>query len=147
MNKSGHVIGYGFALGTLCFTISLLIALLLESVGLMGGLEDEPESVGVADFISMIVVAPVFETGIMFFAKYVLGFFLSGRILWGLIGVAMAGLHAAVYLPWGIIVLIPFLIYSRIMVSGELVGRDKFLKVCTAHTTNNLIVFLLLFYL
>jgi len=134
----------GAILGVFCFSISLLVACLLYLGGFLHSTDGDSESVDAAVFITMLIVAPLFETAFMFLALLILRMILSGWFLWGALGMLMAAFHAAVYLQWGIIVLLPFLIYAKIIASQDNPASRRFCEVCSAHFFHNLIVFILM---
>lgn len=128
-------------LGLLCFLISLSVGLLLDAAGMMNDVEEDP--VVVSEGVLLVLVAPIIETGLIFLIARVLRGLLSGRTLWGVIALLMAGFHALVHVAWGLIVLIPFLIYARIAVSSQQPASLRFWQACAPHVFSNLLAFVL----
>ena len=129
----------GILLGLMAIASAALVAGLLAIFGVLGTHPDAGRPIDWVDALTLLVIAPVTETALMW-----LGFLIASRLAkaptnWIALAVLMAGSHSLVMFNWGVVVLVPFLIYARVFAETTLSMKRRFNIVLVAHVTNNLV--------
>lgn len=138
---NSRVLVRGIYLGLVGLSLSAIAGFTLYVLGFLGASRDDSAGVGFDDFVSMIVISPLIETSMMAALICAVERFFSWRMLWVAVAILMAALHSLIYLPWGLIIIPQFLIYSKVLSDRERKMSEKFWVVFIAHLTNNALVF------
>ena len=139
-----RILKRGVIFGIVGLSLSAIVALILFYLGFLANDESENSRVGIAEFVSLIVISPILETGMMVLLLRIVKWLSDGQWVWGLVAIIMALLHSLLYPVWGLIVLAPFMIYAHLLSDVEESRADRFWTVFVAHLTSNSLVFALL---
>lgn len=135
MKKNSFIV-WGIGLGLLAFVAGAAVAKIFMLLGLIEAARDVGISFG-SQIFSALVLAPIFETLLMWICFKVLGRILSPGRAWILVGILMAGAHALHQMEWGLIVLIPFILYARVLNLTRFEMKQRVLIIAVGHFINN----------
>lgn len=140
------LLGFGFSRGLLSYSCGLAVALSMYWAGALHtsdgtNLALTPMSL-LSTFFGVVLLSPFVETLIVFFFFRYVSKVLDERWAAYLSGAMFAAVHSIVFWAWGIIVLIPALIFSSPFADSSLPHKQRFRRAWLIHVVNNALVFL-----
>lgn len=142
------LIKFSISRGLLSFICAAAVAFALYWAGAIAGGQADSEALTPISlpwtFFGIVIFAPLLETLIMAGFFRALFRFVNVRLAAVFSGFIMAAGHSILYWAWGLIVLIPFIIYSAPFASSHIPFKEQVTKSCLTHVVHNTLVFILI---